>query len=180
MTKEQIEQQRKQYAAILNGIRKSGLREEQILELVQQIAKGMSEISESSKPRSLSEEQRRYLITKLKVVQDTSILITVNAGADNRLYAQNFLDVLETDLKWKSTRKGFFLEEVPITGVYFVISREDNDAHTVPDGCVLMDEALDALHLIDDTWAITKGQPSAPERGTCTLYISRRKVPGQK
>jgi hypothetical protein len=179
MGSDEIAKQKQQYAAILNSVRASGLKEDQILELVKQIAQGMQQISEATKRRSITSQQRELLLGKLKAVADTNLLIDVQAGDDNRLFTEDFLNLFIKDLSWKSVRKRFAVEEVPTTRVYFIISKEDNDAYAVPDGCVLTGESLRDLHLVDDVLSLSAGEPVAPPRGTCTLYISRRKLPPQ-
>lgn len=177
LSQDEIKKQAQLYAAILSSVRVSGLKEDQILQLVQQIAQGMDQISQATKPRSISETQRRQLIERLSKVSDTSILIDVQAGSDNRFFGEDFITLFTKDLSWKSAHVGFSLEEVPTRGVYFLVSKEDNDAHTVPDGCVLAAESLIEMHLVDEVQALSAGQPVAPPRGTCTLYVATRKLP---
>ena len=147
LSQDEIQKQAQQYAAILSSVRESGLKEDQILQLEQQIAQGVDQISQATKSRTISEAQRKNLVERLSKVVDTNILIDVQAGSDNRFFGQDFIDLFTKDLAWKSAHFGFGLEEVPTRGVDFLISKEDNDAHTVPDGCVLAAESLVEMHL---------------------------------
>ena len=150
LSKDEIKNQAQQYAAILSSVRESGLKEDQILNLVRQIALGVNRISEATQPRSITEAQRGILIERLNKVSDTNILIDVQAGADNRFFGEDFITLFTKNLSWKSAHAKFGIGEVPTRGVYFIVSKEDNDAHTVTDGCVLAAESLLELHLIDE------------------------------
>lgn len=177
LTPSEAKEQAKQYATILNSVRESGLKEDQILELVRQIARRITQISDAAMPRSISKVQRDELIKELQQVPDTNILIDAQAGDDNGSFANDFKALFTDDLRWKSAHIGYGLTPVATRGVYFLVSKEDNDAHTVPDGCVLTGEALLNMQFLDGIQALSPGQAVAPARGTCTLYISTRKPP---
>jgi hypothetical protein len=176
LTEEEIAKERQQYADILSGVRQSGLKEDQILQLEQEIANSVNRISEASKRRAITEGQRAQLVKELSSVSDTNLLIFTGPGGDDAFLSADFLKLFHDDLHWKSAHQLFGMVPSTDEGVYLFVTESDLVAKTIPAGCEKAATLLLQMKLIDQAQFLKPTQNMYPAPGTCTIYVAPKKI----
>lgn len=174
MTKDQADQQAREYAEILNKIRQENLNFRAVIDRLDSIKNDVGEIKKAVAVRRLTSDQRKSLLSVLKSAGhgDIYVFVPLDGGPEISKFAMDFVAV-EKEAGYGGVDNGYGFGSLGgMTGLQMNFNPEDVKGKRIPKSCSDFAAAIDKY--VEPILLNYTALPNmaTPSQGTCWLLIA--------